>query len=179
MEQKDDKTFSKEVNKVDSLVGKRDKKSEIIKGFVEESTKDQKVAVEILFKSGDKRPYFSSPFKIIQIENSIYEWSEERSCTYNIESKKRKLPCNFYYEGNPKAQKVKDGLYPSGYIYKDQLVDGKSLLQRMEIASWAVKEWEKTSRGNVMTEGNVKWVFITIMAIVAVVVVGLVLKGGI
>ena len=179
MSDKGDNKTDKKVNKVDKLVGKGDKKDEIVKGFVEESTKDQKVAVEILFKSGDKKPYFSSPFKIIQIENSIYEWSEERSCTYNIESKKRKMPCNFFYEGNPKAQKVKEGLYPQAYVYKENLLDGKSLLQRMEIASWAVKEWEKTSRGNVMTEANVKWVFITIMAIVAVVVVGLVLKGGI
>ena len=182
-EENDYKTNKEDIpnNMLDGKGNKKDvaKLGEITKGFVEQTTKDLKVAVEIMFKSGDKKLYIWAPFKIIQIENSLYEWSEEKDCVYNIELKKKRLSCNYFYEGNPKAQRIKEGSYPQAYIYKEQLIDGKALLKRLEIAAWGVKEWEKTSKGSVMTEGNVKWVFITIIAIVAVVVVGLILKGGI
>jgi hypothetical protein len=141
------------------------------------SVSNMPVAVEIMRASGFKDTYICESFKVIQVGNSLYEWSEDKDCLYYVKVKNNTYPANFFYEANPKAQPIKQGIAPAGYVYNNYLLDGRALLQRLEQAAWGIGEWQEGSKERLVTEGNFKWIIIMVVVIVVAVIAAFVLGG--
>lgn len=147
------------------------------------------VIFEIMRKTGRKEFYIMPQYKLLQFENVIYEWNESENYLYTIQikagAKMKEYPANRYYEGNPKAQPERAGLYPSAYFYtnaedgKKYLLDGRALMQRLELAAWDIKEWKEGSKERLITDINMKWIVVAIVVVVVAVIAAFVMQGAI
>jgi hypothetical protein len=147
------------------------------------------VILEIMRKTGRKEFYLVPQYKLYQFENAIYEWNESENYLYTIQikagAKLKEYPANRYYEGNPKAQPERAGLYPSAYFYtnaedgKKYILDGRALMQRLELSAWDIKEWKEGSKERLVTDINMKWIVIAIVVVVVAVIAAFVMQGKI
>ena len=165
----DDKDV-REHRKKDQEVAKIDEKD---KKEMRPSKKEIEVGIFLMRKSGDLEFFTHEAYSLVQIDNSIYEWDGRDDYAFSYRTKQGKLSCNSYYEGNPKAQQVKRGINLEAYEKEGKFLSGKDMMNKMQLAVMWMGMLEKATKGHVVTEGNIKWLWIVIgIIVVAAIVIG-------
>lgn len=148
-----------------------------IKSKIQESKKPVQVGIFLMRSSGNLEFFLSEPFSLIQIDNCAYEWNPHSEYVFTHDDGKQQINCGYFYEGNPKAQKIKRGITPEAYQIEGKMVDGKDLMNKMELAVLGMGMAEKASKEKVITEGNIKWLWVMIAVVVVAIIVIYVMGG--
>lgn len=149
-----------------------------IKSRLQPAKKGVNVGVFLMKSSGNLEFFITPAFSLLQIDNCAYEWNPESDYILFYDTGKQMLSCNFFYEGNVKAQRIRSGLSPEAYAIEGKMIDGKDLMNKMELAVLGLGMAEKASKERVVTEDNIKWLWVMI-AVVVVAVIMIYVMGGI
>ena len=147
------------------------KVSEEDKKTIQPSKKEIKVGIFLMRKSGDLEFFAVPTYSLIQIDNCIYEWDGRDNYAFSHKTKYGKLSCNLYYEDNSKAQQIKKGINLEAYEKEGKFLSGKDLMNKTQLAVLWMGMLEKATKGHVVTEGNIKWLWVVIGVVIVVAIV--------